>query len=250
MNQENDARTWEPTFGSAAIAYVLALVVGLAFVQFAYPIFALPTDLPPMPFVPTQEVMQIHQQAHLEFSKKNGAVTLAILGAVLGVSLALTSSRSSARIKAVLLSGVLAAAGGALLGFIFGQRNAQEANLAIEPSMVSALLYHSIVWGMLSLLVQLAISLAHKHVDLVKCLVCGLVGGIIAALVFCVQSQQFFEFSNMTLIIPTTSTERLIWVAICSVSVALSAAVAGAIRTQKAPASATDATSIDVIKQV
>jgi glycopeptide antibiotics resistance protein len=203
-----------------------------------------------MPFVPTQEVMQIHQQAHLEFSKKNGAATLAVLGAVLGVSLALTTSRSSARIKAVLLAGILSAAGGALLGFVLGQRNAQEVNLAIEPSMVSAILYHSIVWGTLSLLVQLAISLAHKHVDPVKCLVCGLVGGIIAALVYCVQAQQFFEFSNMTLIIPSSGTERLIWVAICSAGVALSAAVAGAMRTQKAPESATDATSIDVIKQV
>ncbi|MFO0944165.1 MAG: hypothetical protein U0930_25940 [Pirellulales bacterium] len=249
MNQEIDGRSWKPTFGTATIGYALGLVLSLTFLQAAYPIFALPTDLPPMPFVPSQEVMQIHQQAHCDFSKKNGSATLAILGAALGVTLSLTSSRSEPRIKAILFSGVLAGAGGGLLGFLLGQRNANETNLAVEPSMVTAILYHSILWGTISVLVQFAISLAHRHVDFGKCVLCGLAGGVVASVVYCAQAQQFFEFSNMTLIIPGSNSERLIWGAICSTSVALSAIIAGAIK-QKTHVAIADATSIDVTKQM
>lgn len=199
---------WHPHPLLALIACVLASGLAFAAVNAIYP-YVPREDLPPMGPYPSAELIAQYNKAEIAFRTANDAINGSILGALTGLLLGAFTSRS--RALGAIVGLVSGAAAGALGGYFGGNLVAGAINSAGAQSTVQSVGFLTLLWGLIVAIICGALAAIHNARQIPFALIAGLVIAGIAAVVYNVAASVAFPMSNLVLLTPNTTSERLVW---------------------------------------
>jgi hypothetical protein len=214
----NSPTHWQPAPWQLLIGGILGGLVGFVAINQIHPFFPRP-ELPELGAYPSQALADEHKFAELEFHRRNGAFNCGLLGALLGLSTAIFSA------KRKLLSGILSLILGAIvgigIGYLIGHVSANKFNQAAEQSMVDSMLFHGAIFSAIGIAVWGSITLINQPKQIPSAIGLSILGGGLGALAYNVVTSVAYPFSNLSIVTPSTTTERAIWTLSCVLGLAV-----------------------------
>jgi hypothetical protein len=149
---------------------------------------------------------------------RNTSFQFVVMGLCIGATLGVVCSFKRRGIAAI-AGGTGGAIGGLVSGYAVGLSIAQSALTSADQSLVLSAGAHFAVWaGVLSLSV-LAIGISQEGFRRAAIfLIAGLVSAMGISALYILSGSIMFMNSNLLMVFPATLTERLVWVAICTLS--------------------------------
>lgn len=207
-NTNTSPVAWRP---SPIIGLLSCLIgAGLAYlvINQVHPIFPM-EDLPEMGPYPSAELVAQYTAAEYAFQSSNSAMNCAILGAIVGVLVGLLTA--SNRVVGGLIGALAGALAGGLGGYLGGIFAASAIVRAGEQSLWQSVGFLSIAWGLIGIAVCGGMASIHSKSQIPSALIIGTIAGILGALAYNMIASILYPMSNLVLITPLTSGERLAW---------------------------------------
>ncbi len=205
---ESASRLWRPHPLLGIVVCIAASGLAYLVIDWAHPLVPM-EDLPDMGPYPSAEMVARYNAAEYAFQTSNGAINCSILGALVGLLVGLvTSSRRCCGGVVACIAGVLA---GAVGGYIAGYFTAGAIIKAAEQSLLQSVGYLSIAWGLIAACVCGVLACIHSKSQILSGIVIGIVVAILGALAYNMVASILFPMSNLVLITPKESGERLVW---------------------------------------
>jgi hypothetical protein len=106
---------------------------------------------------------------------------------------------------------VVGASCGAIGGYVSGNLVAGNIYQAGQQSLLQSVLFMTIAWGLIAAGLFGAMAAIHHRSQILTGVIFGLIVAAAAALLYNVAASILFPMSNLILITPKTTSERLVW---------------------------------------
>ncbi len=200
---------WQVSIPLALLACLVSAAAGEALAHLLYPSFPY-AKLPEVGYNPTPELAAKHRAAEHDFQSLNAAVTYAILGGCFGLLVgALTANGKN--LRAALAGGIGGTLAGAVTGYLVGHLVADAILSNTPKSMGWTVLVHFLIWGQIAAVSFAAIASMYGRQHILKALIIGEIGGLVASLLYNLAASNVFPMDNLVLLMPETTEHRYLW---------------------------------------
>lgn len=200
--------TWRPNPILGLLSCILAAGLAYLVIDQVHPSFPF-ADLPEMGPYPSAELVAQYTAAEYEFQTKNSAVNCAILGALVGLFVGLFTATN--RVLGGIVLALIGAVAGLAGGYVAGNLAAAAIVKAGEQSLLQSVGYLSLVWGLIAGTLCATLIGLHNKSKALSGLMTGVIVGILGALTYNMITSIVSPMSNLVLITPKETGERLIW---------------------------------------
>lgn len=196
---------------------VLGGLIGFLFVNAAHPVFPF-EELPELGMNPSSELVARYHAAEYAFRSNNAAIDCGVLGGCLGLLLGLVATKR--RIPGAILTGVVAFIAGSVAGYAMGQFVAYAQITSSPQTLTQSAMIHATIWGVIGGAAAGVIGWLRGS-SFLSMVVSGTAGGVLGAILFNAFAPLVSPISNLSIITPRTSLERIVWIAPAVVAIGL-----------------------------
>ncbi len=246
LSQEASSRAetgWPPKLPQAVLGALVAVGIACLIMKTMYPLFVVPEDIAILPNPPPTAAVLKLEKAQFSVDTKNFSILFGLIGAVFGASCALFTFGTRS-IKAVIVgafaAGALGVVGANLSNLIFTRLRATSngdllvLGLKID-GMTQNILGYGVLWGLIGLGVGIGIGSARTVGKSVVAGTAGLVGGLLAAMVYVLLVAQLTPNAVMSHVFPLDITSQAIWLLMFMVLIAASISLGTGEKRAKVP---------------
>lgn len=219
---------WPPKLPLTVLGALVAVGIACLIMKTMYPIFVVPEDIAILPDPPPTAAVLKLEKAQFSVDAKNFSILFGLIGAVFGASCVLFTFGIRS-IKAIVIgaiaAGALGVVGANLSNLMFTRlRASSNGDLLVMglkiDSMMQNILGYGVLWGLIGLGVGIGIGSVRTFGKSVVAGTAGLVGGLLAAMVYVLLVAQLTPNAVMSHVFPLDITSQAIWLLMFMVLIA------------------------------